>query len=147
MSISIRRAKTGDCNTLTELMHASAAYQGSYSAILDGYTVSPEQITSDNVYIAEEGETVLGFYSLVITPNQAELDLMFVRDEAQGRGVGAHLFDHMRTLATSFKVGAVKIVSHPPAKNFYLGLGARVIGTQAPSAKVAWPRSILSLEL
>jgi GNAT superfamily N-acetyltransferase len=143
----IRRAALSDATALTRLMQESSAYQGAYRAILDGYVVSERQIRASQVYLAEQGSVVLGFYRLVLTAAEGELDLMFVADEAQGQGVGGALFRHMQEVARALHCRRVLIVSHPPAEAFYLRMGAVRIATRLPDARVTWPRPVLVLEL
>lgn len=145
MTPVIRRARAEDAPVLTAIMHASAAYAGGYARILDGYAVTPEQIARDHVYVAE-AETILGFYSLTMLP-EPELDLLFVADAAQGRGIGRLLMEHLRATAAAIGVATVRIVSHPPALGFYQTNGARRIGTRPPSGKVGWERPILELAI
>lgn len=143
MTPVIRRALAEDAPALTAMMHASAAYAGGYARILDGYAVTPEQIAHDHVYVAAT-ETILGFYSLTMLP-EPELDLLFVADAAQGRGIGRLLMEHLRATAAAIGFAMVRIVSHPPALGFYQASGARRIGTRLPSGKVGWERPILEL--
>jgi GNAT superfamily N-acetyltransferase len=145
--IQICRATVSDDAVLTQLMHQSSAYAERYRSILEGYAVSREQITSDHVYLAEQDGDVLGFYSLTAGAPKPDLDLLFVADAAQGKGIGARLFLHMKDLARSLGYAEVIIVSHPPAEGFYRRMGATRIGTCAPSGKVSWERSVLSLSL
>jgi len=129
-------------------MRASATYRGMYSSILDGYEITGEQVRSDHVFLAtDESELVLGFYSLARLDSEPELDLMFVSDAAQGSGIGAILFEHMRHTARQLGLATVKIVSHPPAAGFYARMGAEPAGYQAPSGRVRWERPILVLRL
>lgn len=129
---------------MNRLMQASRAYEGEYRRILDGYAVTPEQIARDHVVLAEGDGHVLGFYSL-ITDGEPELDLMFVADAAQGMGLGARLFRHMRAQAARLGIGSVRIVSHPPAAGFYERMGAVQVGIKPPSGRVTWERPILAL--
>lgn len=146
--VRIRRAAAADAAALTALTHASSAYDGPYRAILEGYALTPAQIERDLVHVAIDGDgTPLGYYSLVqgVAPQEAELDLLFVADAAQGRGIGARLFAHMRRAARALGVRRVRIVSHPPAEAFYLRMGAKRIGERAPGGRVAWVRPLLEL--
>lgn len=145
--IRIRRAIAEDAPALSALMHASAAYQGAYAAILHGYAVTPEQIARDRIFLAERGAEILGFYSLTGAGAEPELDLMFVADAAQGSGVGARLFAHMRDTARALGIARVKIVSHPPAEAFYVRMGATRVDIAAPSGRVGWARPVLRLEV
>ncbi|MGZ5199928.1 MAG: GNAT family N-acetyltransferase [Telluria sp.] len=144
--ILIRRATQSDRGRLTELMHSSSAYRGKYAAILAGYEISDEQIENDLMYVAEH-QCLLGFFSLTGLPNTPELDLMFVSDQAQGKGIGRLLFDHLRTVARENGVARVHIVAHPPAEQFYLRMGAVRVGTKAAGGRVSWTRPVLSLEI
>lgn len=65
-------------------MHASSAYRGRYAAILEGYAVSPSQIERDFICVAVQDGPIVGFYSLVLSAAEPELDLMFVADHMQG---------------------------------------------------------------
>lgn len=144
MSLSIRRATAADVDTLNAIVQGSAAYRGDYAAMLDGYEITEGQIARDEIHLVEEAGETLGFYSLMLgaTP---ELDLLFVSDAAQGRGLGRILVDHMRALAARHGIGAVKIVSHPPAADFYRRQGAIDVGFAYPMGGVTWVRPIFSL--
>lgn len=145
MTPVIRRARAEDAPALTTMMHASSAYAGGYARILDGYSVTPEQIARDHVFVAE-AEAILGFYSLTLAP-EPELDLLFVDDAAQGRGIGRLLMNHLRATAGALSLSTVRIVSHPPALGFYEASGAARIGTKPPFGKVGWDRPILELAI
>ncbi len=144
--IGVRRATANDAPMLNAIVQSSSAYGGAYRVMIEDYVIAPEQIVRDEMHVAEDESDVLGFYSLVLgeTP---ELDLLFVTDAAQGRGVGRILFDHMRALAASRGVSAVKIVSHPPALGFYRGMGAVGVGWAYPMGAATWVRPILSLTI
>ena len=143
----IRRALSSDVPELNELMHECSAYRGEYSAILQGYSVTPDQIATDNVYVFEEARKILGFYSLIGTARSHELDLMFVANESQGKKIGAALFEHMKQIAFSLGANEVTIVSHPPSEAFYARMGATRVGVKAPSGRITWERPILLLSV
>lgn len=144
--ITIRPAVPEETEALTELMHGSAAYRGSYASILDGYAIIPAQIAQDIFHVAERDGEICGFYSLTLE-GEPELDLMFVADSVQGSGVGSMLFRHMAGEAKRRGIASIKIVSHPPSVGFYQAMGAIVIGTKAPTIKATWSRPILSLTI
>lgn len=143
----IRRAHADDASALTALMHASQAYQGRYVAMLQGYAVSAAQIARDEIYVYEENGDIGGFYALTGPADDAELDLLFVADNLQGQGVGARLVAHLRQRAQALGMGALCIVSHPPAEAFYLRMGAVRVGVRPASGRVAWDRPELRLLL
>jgi GNAT superfamily N-acetyltransferase len=147
MALTIRPAVDDDASALTALMHASAAYRGTYAQILQGYEITAEQIRHDRMFLATDGGRVQGFYSLANVESDPELDLLFVADAAQGSGIGALLFEHMRRMACELGVDRVKIVSHPPALRFYTRMGAEVVGMEPPTARVSWERPVLVLDV
>ncbi|MFE2318428.1 GNAT family N-acetyltransferase [Streptomyces sp. NPDC059441] len=67
--------------------------------------------------------------------------MLFVADEAQGRGVGRLLVDHMIEQTRQSGLAGVRVVSHPPAEGFYRRRGARRIGTVPAKPPVTtWER-------
>jgi len=145
--ISFRRANHSDLASLNAIIQGSRTYNGSYRAILDGYTMTLAQLERDYVFVAETPAEVVGFYSLVSAASEPELDLLFVSDRAQGVGVGAALMEHLKLFALSLHIDVIKIVSHPPALGFYLRIGAQQEGFVAPSGRVTWERPLLKLRV
>ncbi|MFJ5224886.1 GNAT family N-acetyltransferase [Streptomyces sp. NPDC088400] len=160
-TVSIRRATARDAKRLTRLVQRSGAYEGPYAPMIAGYRVGPDYIETHRVFVAVEGDAgagagasaaeaggsadvhasarLLGFYSLVLAP--PELDLMFVADDAQGRGIGRRLVEHMMGQARDAGLDGVRVVSHPPAEGFYLSVGGRRTGTEAANPPaVMWDR-------
>ncbi|MFI9168320.1 GNAT family N-acetyltransferase [Streptomyces lincolnensis] len=139
-STTIKRAVAQDADRLTRLIQNSAAYRGPYASIISGYRVTTEYIIRHRVFVAvDETERLQGFYALTLKP--PELDLAFVADDVQGNGVGRLLIEHMITQARAAGLTEVRVVSHPPAEEFYRRLGAERVGTVAPSPpKVDWER-------
>jgi GNAT superfamily N-acetyltransferase len=105
------------------------------------------QIERDNVYVAEAHAKVLGFYSLIAYLPNPELDLLFVSNDAQGRGIGSALVLHLKNLAASLGIHAIRIVSHPPALDFYVRRGAKILGSSPPHGRVTWERPVLTLQI
>ncbi|MCX5203495.1 GNAT family N-acetyltransferase [Streptomyces sp. NBC_00237] len=144
-SVRIRRATARDAKRLTRLVRTSRAYEGPYAPMVEGYRVGPDYLEHHEVYAAESPDGgVLGFYSLVLDP--PELDLMFVSDAAQGRGIGRLLIGHLTERARAAGLTEVRIVSHPPSEGFYRSVGAEVVGTvPANPPAVYWDRPELVL--
>ncbi|OQR60367.1 GNAT family N-acetyltransferase [Streptomyces maremycinicus] len=141
--ITVRRAVARDARRLTRLVRGSRAYEGQYAAMVADYRVGPDYIETHRVFVAvaddEHHRPVLGFYSLVLSP--PELDLLFVADDAQGRGIGRLLVAHMKSEASAAGLDRVLVVSHPPAEGFYRAEGAVRTGTaSANPPAVAWDR-------
>ncbi|BBC36871.1 hypothetical protein SGFS_081650 [Streptomyces graminofaciens] len=139
-STTIKRAVARDADRLTSLIQNCGAYQGPYASIIPGYRVTADYITRHQVFVAvDETGRLQGFYALLLKP--PEVDLAFVADDVQGGGVGRLLIEPMITQAGAAGLTEVRVVSHPPAEEFYRRLGAVRVGTVAPSPlKVNWER-------
>jgi GNAT superfamily N-acetyltransferase len=138
--VTITRASAGDAQRLTSLCHASSSYQGVYAEAISTVELTPGYIAEHLVFLAvDEDAHLLGYYSLILDP--PELDMLFVADEAQGRGLGRLLVDHLIEQARQRGLAGVRVVSHPPAEGFYRRLGARRIGTvSAKPPMTTWER-------
>ncbi|WP_323448955.1 GNAT family N-acetyltransferase [Streptomyces yaizuensis] len=146
-AIRIVRATARDSARLTAMVRRSRAYEGHYAAMVAGYRVGAVYIDTHPVHLAvDDDDTLLGFYSLVLSP--PELDLMFVADAAQGRGIGRRLVGHMLDEARAAGLDTVRVVSHPPAEGFYRSVGAERVGTSpAIPGSVPWERPELVFRL
>ncbi|MFJ4672088.1 GNAT family N-acetyltransferase [Kitasatospora purpeofusca] len=146
--ILIMPAAATDSDRLTALIQRCSAYRGVYAAMIAGYRVTPEYLARHEVHLAVRAadDHLLGFYALVTEP--ADLDLMFVADEAQGLGTGRLLITHMLDRARALGLtGGVKVVSHPPAEAFYLRMGAERVGTFPARPPIGWDRPELRFAL
>ncbi|MFJ8750095.1 GNAT family N-acetyltransferase [Streptomyces sp. NPDC102441] len=144
-AVHVRRAVARDARRLTRLVTTSRAYEGPFAPMVAGYRVGPDYIEAHAVHVAVDDDgRVLGFYALILSP--PELDLMFVADDAQGRGIGRLLVGHLRDEARRAGLTAVRVVAHPPAEGFYRGVGAERTGTVAANPPaVMWDRPELTL--
>ncbi|MBX9425349.1 MULTISPECIES: GNAT family N-acetyltransferase [Streptomyces] len=144
--ITIRRATADDSKRLSRLVRTSRAYRGDYAAMVDGYQVGGSYIEHHPVFAAVDGDDrVLGFYALLV--DEAELDLAFVADSAQGLGIGRRLIAHMTGQARAAGLRAVRVVSHPPAEEFYVRTGAVRTGTVPPTGHIHWARPELRYDV
>ncbi|MEV8588707.1 GNAT family N-acetyltransferase [Streptomyces sp. NPDC051180] len=144
--ITIRRADADDSKRLTRLVRGSRAYRGDYAAMVDGYQVGGAYIEHHPVFVAVDGDgRILGFYALLV--EEAELDLAFVADAAQGLGIGRLLMEHMAGEARAAGLDAVRVVAHPPAEEFYLRTGAVRTGAVPPSGRIHWERPVLRYDV
>ncbi|MBK3592274.1 MULTISPECIES: GNAT family N-acetyltransferase [Streptomyces] len=145
--IRIRRAVARDAKRLTRLVTTSRAYEGPYAPMVAGYRVGPDYIEAHPVFAAvDPDDRVLGFYALLLAP--PEVDLMFVADEAQGRGIGRLLAGHLRDEARRAGLTRVRVVAHPPSEGFYRGVGAERTGTvPADPPAVMWDRPELAFTI
>jgi N-acetylglutamate synthase-like GNAT family acetyltransferase len=124
----IRRALISEAEKLTRLAHDAKRHWGYPDHWVkhwkDALTITPEYIEANRVFVAEEGERILGFYALVVSQDQAELDHMWVAPDHMGAGVGKELFIHAMRGAKGQNISEVEILSDPNAEGFYKKMGA-----------------------
>ena len=147
--MTIRRALPGDTDVLRALMADSNGYERPEAramivAFAAGWSV-PEQ--GHEVWVAEEGGAIRGFYALIPHGAYQELDLFFTANDAQGMGLGRRLFDHMAGQARALGASRVVISSNPEAAGFYRRMGAVDWGVTPPGDGIAWERPKLQLAL
>jgi GNAT superfamily N-acetyltransferase len=145
-ALVIRAAELHDLPALNTLMHASRDYQGEYYSIIENYFVTPAQLKTNRIFLAERDGELLGFYSLIVD-GEPELDLMFVDDAVQGSGAGRALFEHMKRMAQQSGCANVLIGSHPPSLGFYERMGAVRCGSRPAQGRVTWERPLLKLQI
>jgi hypothetical protein len=110
---------------------------------LDGYELTSEQIEREHVYVAEEHAKV--FLQPDCEFSGGRDGLAVCLGTAQGFGIGTALIAHLKQLAISLGISAKRIVSHPPALDFYVRIGAKIIGTSPAHGRVTWERPVLTL--
>lgn len=130
--LSVRPAKLGDAEALTSialLSKGSWGYPDEYLQLWkDELTITGAYIDAHVVWCAEQGGTVVGFYSLTQVAEGLELDFLYLLPDHMGQGVGSALLRHAMEHARAMGVQSLRIVSDPNAEGFYTKHGARRIG-------------------
>jgi GNAT superfamily N-acetyltransferase len=128
----IRRAVPDESATLTRIALDAKRHWGYPDHWIKHWesdlTISPEFITNNQVYLAEQGEEIQGFYALCINDTKAELEHMWVAAQFIGTGVGKELFLDAMDRAAGLRVREVEISADPNAAGFYERMGAKKIG-------------------
>ena len=141
----IRRARHDDAPRLSTIVQRSHGYEGEKRELVRHMTLTDEYLASHPTYVAQIGNDVAGFYSLIVEP--LELDLFFVDTPFAGSGIGKKLFLHMKDTASAYNAPGLLIVSNPAAEAFYLAMGAQPTGLVPPHGKITWSRPRLWLRL
>lgn len=138
----IRPAAALDAETLTAIAFASKRYwnypESYFSVWKDELTITTEYIEKNRVFIAEQEQRPVAFYSVVevsqdlqlgevFVPKGHWLDHMFVLPEFIGRGLGRRLMQHAVSLCREIDVEKLFIFSDPYARGFYDRMGALYI--------------------
>ena len=145
----VRRASPADTAALRALMATSNGYDRPEArAMIVGFAESWSVPDGPHeVWLAEAGGAVVGFYTLLPHAADQELDLFFTANTAQGTGLGRRLFAHMAERARALGASSVVISSNPEAAGFYRRMGAVDVGVTPPGDGIAWERPKLKLSL
>ncbi|WP_116948485.1 GNAT family N-acetyltransferase [Jiangella endophytica] len=152
LQVEIDPATVAETEALTTMVRTSAAYTGEYRVMVANQTIDAAYIGRHLTRVAHgpDGE-LLGFVTLQVPgrggPGEGEVDFMFVAEDAQGRGIGRLLIDHLRAEAATLGLRRLHVVSHPPSAGFYRSCGFRDVGVIAPHGRIGWSRPHLIMEL
>lgn len=147
--MTLRRAVPADTPVLRAMMADSNGYERPEAramivAFADGWSVPR---AGHEVWLAEAGGAVAGFYALIPHGLDRELDLFFTGNDTQGTGLGRRLFAHMADRARALGAGRVVISSNPEAAGFYRRMGAVDVGLTPPGDGISWERPKFELRL
>lgn len=134
--MNIRKAMTHEADDLSNLVLRSKAYWGYSEAFLEAcretLKITPAQIASSHVVVAEEDGLVKGVYILnKESDSSGLLHSLFIDSSAIGKGYGKALWNDMIETAAVWGLRTILIHSDPYAERFYLLMGAKRIGEVA----------------
>jgi GNAT superfamily N-acetyltransferase len=131
--VNLRRALAEEAGQLSEIALQAKSQWGYPENWIEHWkadlTITPEFITANEVFVAAEGNNILGFCALALREDKAELEHMWVKPEHMGTGVGRKLLIHAKERARALSARSLEISADPNAAGFYEHLGARQIGT------------------
>ncbi len=147
--MTVRRASPADTAALRTLMATSNGYERPAARAMIVAFAETWRVPDGphEVWLAEEGGVIAGFYALIPHGADQELDLFFTANAAQGTGLGRRLFAHMAGRARALGAACVAISSNPEAAGFYRRMGAVDDGVTPPGEGISWERPKLSLVL
>ncbi len=132
MKVQIRRATSDEAGILTEIAHAAKRHWGYPENWIEHWkadlTITPEFIAKNEMYVAMNGEEIVGCCAIAFSESLAELEHMWIRPEHMGAGVGRALFLHVKERAANLEIPALEISADPNAEGFYERMGATRIG-------------------
>ncbi|MEV5110507.1 MULTISPECIES: GNAT family N-acetyltransferase [Bacillus] len=132
--MKIRKALLSEANELSELaLHSKATWNYSEEFILackEDLTITEEYIKNNFVYVLENDNTKIGFFSFLRNDNA--LDFLYMHPSYKGKGYGKILWEFVIEQAEGLGIKSFTIDSDPNAKGLYLKMGAKLIG-ETPS--------------
>jgi N-acetylglutamate synthase-like GNAT family acetyltransferase len=128
----IRRAKSADADTLSELAHRAKAHWGYPAAWMREWdaqlTILPGYLELHDVWVVEDGGQLVGMCALEDRHDRWHLEHVWVEPRMHKRGFGRALVTHALEEAWSRHGGVVELLADPYASGFYERLGARRSG-------------------
>lgn len=128
--MKIRKALLSEANELSELaLHSKATWNYSEEFILackGDLTVTEEYIKNNFVYVLENDNTKIGFFSFLRDDNA--LDFLYIHPRYKGKGYGKILWEYVIEQANELGIKSFTVDSDPNAKGYYLKMGAKLIG-------------------
>jgi N-acetylglutamate synthase-like GNAT family acetyltransferase len=132
MNVQIRRAIPDEAGVLTEIAHAAKRHWGYPENWIRQWesdlTITPEFIAKNEMYVAMNGEEIVGCCALAFSESCAELEHMWIRPDHMGGGIGRAMFLHVKERAANLEIPALEISADPNAEGFYKRMGATRIG-------------------
>ena len=130
--VEIRRARGEDAGLLTDIAHAAKRHWGYPESWICAWavalTVTNDYIDAHPTFVAVANADIVGFCALILEPDGAQLDHLWVLPKAMGGGVGRALFVQAETAARAAGATYLRIVGDPHAEGFYQRMGASVYG-------------------
>jgi GNAT superfamily N-acetyltransferase len=130
MAIVVSTARASDAPRLTEIAFAAKRHWGYPEAWMrcwvDLLTITPDYVAKQAVFVAREGNELLGFAAVRAIGTEGWIDHLWVTPVAMRRGIGRALFSRCEDQARASRLTKLRIESDPHEEFFYLRMGARV---------------------
>ena len=124
----IRRARAEEAPALSVLALESKQRWGYAPRDIERWRaelgISAAEITAWPTFVAEVGETIAGFYSLVPAADAWVLEHFWVAPAFNRRGIGRALLTHATDTARLAGASSIAIDADPNAEPFYVACGA-----------------------
>lgn len=132
MTLKLRAAHAGDTGTLTDILHRSKASWDYPAEKLEAFRsycqITSEILAAQDMVVAEEGGTPIGFAGGYPREDHFYLEFLFVLPEAKSKGIGSLLLDRMTDMARAAGKSRIVLESDYYARPFYEAKGYKVLG-------------------
>ncbi|MEI4832180.1 GNAT family N-acetyltransferase [Bacillus sp. FJAT-53711] len=127
----VRAALLEEANELSNLaLSSKATWNYSEEFILackEDLTITEQYIKNNYVYILEEKQETVGFFSFQRKEGDS-LDFLYLHPNYKGKGYGRILWESVVQKAVELNIKSFTIDSDPNAKGYYVKMGAKQIG-------------------
>ena len=130
MTARLRPARPDECEMLGDIALAAKGHWAYGKEFLETCRVELTVSAGDlpDVVVAERCGDVLGWYRLVGSQPQGELEHLWVRPDAIGTGLGRLMWSDVVRSAEERLLHSFVIEADPHAEGFYLAMGAHRVG-------------------
>ena len=129
---NIVAARGCEASELNRIAIESEAFWGYDSDFMDkfkvSYQVTEEFIRKNPTFILYECHKIIGFYSLLINPQESTIEYFYIQPEYIGKGYGKKMWNHLANYCKAHNINELTLVTSPQAKEFYEKMGAIQIG-------------------
>ncbi len=137
MNANLRQATVADLGELTEIAHESKRRWNYPESLISQWsstlTFDESSLADMHVVVADGTGSVDGFCAVVPGPVRYQLEHLWVRPRAMGRGLGRALLEYATGYSRSQGAEVLVIEADPNAEPFYERMGAvRVDAVPAP---------------
>lgn len=141
--VLLRPARPDEGNRLSALALRSKASNGYDAAFIEQcraeLTFVPCRAENQSTWLAEDGQSVVGFFEIDVDSMVAEIEGFFVEPDIRRRGVGRRLWRRLEAEAARLGAKRVAVDSDPAAVPFYQAMGMTIVG-DSPSGSIAGRR-------
>lgn len=134
----LRPARPEDARFLSALAFRSKGHWGYTPEFMEACRAELSVAEADfadpcrHYVVAESDRTIVGYYALErLSPEECELDALFLEPDWIGHGIGRGLMEHAKAHARSWGSRSMLIQGDPNASAFYLAAGGIQIGERA----------------
>ena len=135
MTVRVRLARANELADLEALqLRASLANPGDREAVLahpDSIVIPPSQIAGEQIFVADDDDSILGFCSVLDRPDgDTELDGLFVEPTLWRGGVGRILVEQAKRYGDERSASWLHVVGNSHAEGFYEACGFARYGVE-----------------
>jgi len=134
--LTFRRAIDLESARLTDISLRSKGVWGYdsrfMSAVRDVMTIDQTTFGEVDLFVAEQGGRVVGFYGLSRDRPLSWIEYFLIDPSVLRSGVGRALWRHLESTASELDVSRLRVLADPHARGFYEAMGMRHVG-DAPS--------------
>ena len=97
-------------------------------AFIEKYAIEKSHLLTNLSYTLYENGRMVGFFMIISTGNDYELEYFYIEQRQLGKGLGKILWKYVNDICIENKISTMRIVCGKYVTGFYLKMGAEKIG-------------------